>query len=35
MNDTKHYYAYVYDDEIKKYIGEVSYYLKKNIENMF
>ena len=20
MNDTKHYYAYVYDDEIKKYI---------------
>ena len=21
MNDTKHYYAYVYDDEIKKYIG--------------
>ena len=21
MNDTKYYYAYVYDDEIKKYIG--------------
>ena len=29
MNDTKHYYAYVYDDEIKKYIGEVSYYFEE------
>lgn len=29
MNDAKHYYAYVYDDEIKKYIGEVSYYFEE------
>ena len=29
MNDTKHYYSYVYDDEIKKYIGEVSYYFEE------
>ena len=26
MNDTKHYYSY---DEIKKYIGEVSYYFEE------
>ena len=29
MNDTKYYYAYIYDDTLKKYIGEVSYYFEE------
>ena len=29
MNDAKCYYAYIYDDTLKKYIGEVSYYFEE------
>ena len=29
MNDAKYYYAYIYDDTLKKYIGEVSYYFEE------
>lgn len=29
MNNKKYYYAYVYDQIIKKYIGEVSYYFEE------
>lgn len=29
MNDAKYYYAYIYDDILKKYIGEVSYYFEE------
>ena len=35
MNDTKYYYAYVYDDEIKNILVKYLIILKKNIVSMF
>ena len=35
MNDAKYYYAYIYDDTLKKYIGEVSYYFEEEYVSMF
>ena len=32
MNDNKRYYAYVYDEDIDKYIGEVSYYYEEDYQ---
>ena len=32
MNDSKHYYAYIYDETLNKYIGEVSYHFEEEYQ---
>lgn len=32
MNDEKHYFAYIYDETLNKYIGEVSYYFEEEYQ---